>query len=195
MFDKKEYDREYYLKNRERLCERQREWSKNNKEEKARRDRLYYENNKEEKTEYNRKFYSDEKNREHKREKDRDYALKNREKALVRAKNYYENNKEHCKLNAKINKHRYRALEKKSPGSHTRKEIEEILVSQNYRCVVCGSDLTVERRHLDHIQPLSRGGCNCKYNLQWLCEPCNLSKNDKTMEEYLIYREAILETM
>ena len=26
MFDKKEYDREYYLKNRERLCERQREW-------------------------------------------------------------------------------------------------------------------------------------------------------------------------
>ena len=33
---------------------------------------------------------------------------------------------------------------------------------------------------------------NCKYNLQWLCEPCNLSKNDKTMEEYLIYREDVL---
>ena len=195
MFDKKEYDREYYLKNRERLCERQREWGKNNKEEKARRDRLYYEKNKEKIREYKKEYYSDEDNLKHKHEQDRKYSIVNRDKALARVKEYYENNKERCKHNARIGKHKYRALENKSPGSHTRKEIEEILVSQNYRCVVCGSDLTVERRHLDHIQPLSRGGCNCKYNLQWLCEPCNLSKNDKTMEEYLIYREAILETM
>ena len=66
MFDKKEYDREYYLKI-ENAFVKDKESGENNKEEKARRDRLYYENNKEEKTEYNRKFYSDEKNREHKR--------------------------------------------------------------------------------------------------------------------------------
>lgn len=51
-----------------------------------------------------------------------------------------------------------------------------------YRCVNCGThkDLT-----LDHILPVSKGGNDEIENLQTLCKPCNISKGDKTMEEWL----------
>lgn len=42
-----------------------------------------------------------------------------------------------------------------------------------YRCQLCGDwhDL-----HIDHVQPVARGGGNAIDNLQTLCGPCNLRK-------------------
>jgi len=49
------------------------------------------------------------------------------------------------------------------------------------KCVACGS---VNDLQVDHILPVSRGGRNDVENLQMLCQPCNSSKRDKTMDEW-----------
>lgn len=38
--------------------------------------------------------------------------------------------------------------------------------------------------HLDHVQPLSRGGADADWNLVPACAPCNLSKHAKTLAEW-----------
>ncbi len=50
--------------------------------------------------------------------------------------------------------------------------------------LVCGGVFVpFEEMHMDHAVPLSRGGPHCYLNTQNSCEPCNLSKGDRTMEE------------
>jgi 5-methylcytosine-specific restriction endonuclease McrA len=52
------------------------------------------------------------------------------------------------------------------------------------KCNFCGTE---EELCVDHMTPLSRGGTNTLDNLQILCRPCNSSKSNKTMEEFLVY--------
>ena len=69
-----------------------------------------------------------------------------------------------------------------------------LLEQQSYRCAAphCRIDV-LHAFHCDHILPLSRGGSNTVDNLQILCPTCNLSKNDRTMEEWAVARAAIEE--
>lgn len=56
-----------------------------------------------------------------------------------------------------------------------------IFQRDGYQCVYCGS---TSRLSLDHILPLSRGGSNDPDNLATACLTCNLSKSDRTPEEW-----------
>ena len=50
------------------------------------------------------------------------------------------------------------------------------------KCATCGIDIVNEllaKAHIDHIFPITRGGCNDLVNLQLLCEKCNLMKSTK----------------
>lgn len=49
-------------------------------------------------------------------------------------------------------------------------------------CAYCGT--TEGPFHIDHIHPKSRGGSDDLENLTVACAPCNLSKRDKTLEEW-----------
>lgn len=60
-------------------------------------------------------------------------------------------------------------------------EVIAAMLASNGRCVACGS---VDELQVDHILPVSRGGTNDSDNLQMLCQPCNASKRDKTMDEW-----------
>lgn len=86
----------------------------------------------------------------------------------------------------RAHRHKRRAMKRASPGSHTRAEIEALLVSQNYHCASCESDLRIVKRHLDHWMPLILGGSNSIENLQWLCGPCNLHKKSKDPIDWLV---------
>lgn len=50
-------------------------------------------------------------------------------------------------------------------------------------CTYCGS--ADQPLHCDHVVPASRGGSSEADNLTTACKPCNLSKNDRTPEEWL----------
>ena len=81
------------------------------------------------------------------------------------------------KFRAKAGKRR--AKEKGAGGTHTAADLKAIIAKQNHRCVYCRADLRKVKRHLDHIQPLARGGSNGPENLQFTCQPCNGSKGAK----------------
>lgn len=72
-------------------------------------------------------------------------------------------------------------------GRYTAEQILAILRKQRHRCAnqFCRADLRKKKRHLDHKNPISRGGSNWSRNLQWLCAFCNLSKKDKTVAEWM----------
>ncbi len=53
-------------------------------------------------------------------------------------------------------------------------------------CTYCGA--ADEPLHCDHVVPASRGGSNEPENLTTACKPCNLSKHDRTPEEWLNFR-------
>lgn len=109
------------------------------------------------------------------RQKHREWIARNKESRKEYQAEYQRANKD--RIYAHISKRR--ALKKGSPGQYTAEEANAILAAQGHRCANCNADLRKVKRHLDHIIPLSKGGTNDKMNIQWLCQPCNLKKNNK----------------
>lgn len=58
-----------------------------------------------------------------------------------------------------------------------------VLTRDGEVCAYCGS--TEGPFHVDHINPLSRGGDNDLSNLCVACAPCNMSKGAKSVEEWM----------
>jgi 5-methylcytosine-specific restriction endonuclease McrA len=58
----------------------------------------------------------------------------------------------------------------------------EILARWRHRCAYCNGVAT----HLDHVQPLSKGGADEESNIVPACAPCNLSKGAKTLAEWAL---------
>jgi len=48
-------------------------------------------------------------------------------------------------------------------------------------CYWCSSRTAVKKSHMDHIQPLAKGGAHSIENLCIACSRCNLSKNSKSI--------------
>lgn len=72
----------------------------------------------------------------------------------------------------------------------TYEDLQKKLISQDFKCAYCGCDLKLIPKHMDHILPIKRGGAHSLQNLHWTCASCNLSKNSKTHEEYIKYRNS-----
>jgi 5-methylcytosine-specific restriction endonuclease McrA len=60
---------------------------------------------------------------------------------------------------------------------------------EHVACYLCGRWTSPDDRHIDHILPLARGGGETIDNLAVACAHCNLSKGDKTPDEYLATME------
>jgi 5-methylcytosine-specific restriction endonuclease McrA len=69
----------------------------------------------------------------------------------------------------------YRARLFAAEGEHTGDDIKALYAKQRGRCVYCNVKLG-DSYHVDHIQPLARGGSNWPSNLQLTCERCNNRK-------------------
>jgi 5-methylcytosine-specific restriction endonuclease McrA len=140
---------------------------------------------------YNRAYHQ--KNRESQLEKQRIYKAANKDAISAAGALYYKKNRE--SLIAKTNRYRLenydavlqvlrnrRARKKNAQGSHTKKDIETLLLLQKHKCASCTKKLKLSGKgkyHIDHITSLARGGSNDKYNLQILCPECNLRKHAK----------------
>lgn len=58
-------------------------------------------------------------------------------------------------------------------------------------CEICNTKLdSIEECHFDHIYPFAKGGKSSFENCQILCSQCNLKKNDKELEEFVLEEKA-----
>lgn len=76
----------------------------------------------------------------------------------------------------------------KAKGTHTVKQLLQLLEEQDNRCYYCDRDL--DEWHQEHMTPLSRGGSDDISNIAISCPSCNLKKNTKTAEEFLAEGES-----
>jgi 5-methylcytosine-specific restriction endonuclease McrA len=86
-----------------------------------------------------------------------------------------------------------RARKKLADGSHTSKEVRQMVRDQGGVCAYCESSLSGSY-HVDHMIPLSRGGRNDWTNLAIACRNCNLSKGSMTVEEFFRREKNLRET-
>lgn len=95
------------------------------------------------------------------------------------------------KMRRKKGKAKYRARIANASGSHTTADILQLFEDQNQLCAYCGIRLFWNIKgdiHLDHIEPISRGGSNNPDNLCLACADCNHSKSNKTLAEWQLTR-------
>ncbi len=58
-------------------------------------------------------------------------------------------------------------------------------------CAICGRELkSINEGHFDHIEAFAKGGKSTKENCQILCSSCNLKKNDKELNDFLLDEKA-----
>lgn len=94
-------------------------------------------------------------------------------------------NPERAAMHGRITAARRRTrLREDGRGTYTMAETEALLVAQNRTCPYCWTKLTDDNAHLDHINPVARGGLNVIENLQWTCDRCNRWKGAKDPVEF-----------
>lgn len=64
---------------------------------------------------------------------------------------------------------------------------KEILIRDNYTCAYCGQVGGI--LEVDHVIPISKGGTNYNSNLKTACRKCNRQKKDKSVDEFILWRE------
>ena len=164
------YSRERYAKHPERERTRSAEWAKSHRQNvNATKKKSYA------------------KNPAAHRERSRKYASAHREEAAARARKWYSENSERAKLSMELwmkshpgygslaNRRRSDQI-RTTGGSITKEEWDAIVSRQGGKCAHCRlrRDLT-----LDHINPVSKGGCGYAFNVQGLCRSCNSKKYNK----------------
>jgi len=119
----------------------------------------------------------------------REYYLKKakkwREENPERKKEYAEGWEKKNKHKRKMYKHNRRAAEAKAEGDFKSDDILRIFDMQRGRCGICSKKRDLSEMHIDHIEPISKGGSNWPRNLQLLCKKCNLSKSAKDQMDYM----------
>lgn len=101
-----------------------------------------------------------------------------REKAIQRAKSRYQENPYY----AKNNKQRSRSKLKGYPRiDYSASDLRNHLKSMGENCFYCGSS---DRKSLDHVVPVGRGGVDALTNIIPSCLTCNQSKNAQHYVEW-----------
>jgi len=126
MFDKKEWDRKYYAKNREKICKRRNQYRQNNLDKMRERDRNQAANNKDKKRESNNKHRLKNKEyyKEYMKEYMKEYRKNNIEKISANRKEYREKNRETLRVcNNEYRKNKLIA----DPGFKLNRRIKEVI--------------------------------------------------------------------
>ena len=186
-----EKNRAYKEANPEKCAANIRKWKKANAGKIAEASRVYYIANVDKISSRQRIYY--ESNHGKVAEYQRTYRETNPEKTAESKRAYREANPDKCAQATRVwsaanpdkvaeKYRRRRAVKSGADGSHTAEDVKAIFESQRGLCASCPEKLIKSdknRYHVDHIQPLSKGGGNDKYNLQCLCPECNRRKSAK----------------
>jgi len=102
----------------------------------------------------------------------------NKESAFIQAKEWGKRNPDKLRSIRRNTTRKRKARLVNAEGSHTQKQILELLKKQRYKCMNCGLSVK-DSYHVDHIMPLKKGGSNYIKNIQILCPSCNVHKQAK----------------
>ena len=114
---------------------------------------------------------------------DKEYRNNNKERKRVNSRQWYANNLDRARLQAK-NAGQRRKARKRANGVFyiLPKHLTKLYSS---KCIYCGSSENIQA---DHVIPVSRGGVHGIGNLVSACASCNLSKRDKTIMEWRLWK-------
>jgi len=205
---KKQYNREYRLKHRDELNakEKVRRLSDGYAQRKSEYDKTYHQAHRAErlmryKARYaakleqerraSRKRYAD--NPEKARACARASRLKHLAKRLAYNRNYHRiHGKEIAlkrKWQARLKSAKRRALKRAASVNlkGIKAFVDGVKAKSSALCYYCGAVIPTKGRslHFDHIVPISKGGQHSVANLCVSCAPCNLSKHNKPLSEWL----------
>ncbi|MGN6383671.1 MAG: HNH endonuclease [Dyella sp.] len=116
------------------------------------------------------------------------WTEKNRDKIRAQARAWHAANPDR----ARVNLQNRRAREKAAEGSLSRGLFAKLMHLQRGKCACCRCAITRSNSHMDHIEPLIRGGSNTDENIQLLCATCNLSKREKDPISFMQSRGFLL---
>lgn len=153
------YLRAYYALNKSKLADVKKAAYAKNRERLLADKKRSYEENKAPKLEAANKWYAE-----------------NSAYAIATRSLYLSNNPEIRRNNL--------AKRRSAPGEITPGWIPRLLELQKWTCIVCQKDLRYGY-HIDHIEPIARGGENTDFNVQALCPKCNHEKSDKDPVEFM----------
>lgn len=218
-FDKKSYNSRYYLKNKQKICADSANRYAKNPEPYKRRSALRNKTCKEQIVAYRKKYRRD--NSAILKAKDSAYQKLNRKRLSTRSRSYAAAHPEQrCETQHKYNvsnkgrtamrnwartigklpEHRAkriasdarrRALETTSALPDANIAIEKISTSR-HRCYYCGIKIERKKLHIDHLNPLARGGAHAAYNLVPACQTCNLTKGKKEPNRFVVGQQLLV---
>ena len=184
----------YYHNHRDMVRIYKHEHRQENIEQYLAKEYYYRQKNLEKRREYSRNYrkehldYFDSYNKE--------WRDNNREQIAAYSRQYRQDNAEHVHVGLqkyrqehpdkyRVYNHNRHARIHGNGGSHTVEEEYELFEWQEGRCHYCGDFLYLNLPyHIDHKIPTSRGGSNDITNIAITCPDCNLSKHNKTEEEF-----------
>lgn len=163
-------DLEYYLSKRE---------------EKKKYKKEYYENNRGNVKENIKEYRLN--NKEHIKKVRAEYYQKNKEKTLKERQEYYQKNKEQVKKRtakyAKTDKGiaiRRNVWHKRTMLHRETDITTEYLKNKLDKSVICYYCFKIlDEKHIDHFNPVAKGGKHTKNNIVICCPTCNLTKSAK----------------
>jgi hypothetical protein len=172
-------------RNRERNRERQRQWREANPERAREQARQWREANPERAREQRRQWR--EANPERVREQRRQWREANPERAREQCRQWREANPERARNLLRQSRHIRRA-HKANAIDVCAPQVTTAAIDRRFwlfgnACAYCGADSLL---HLDHLDPLARGGLHVPQNLVPACERCNLSKGAKPVEAWYL---------
>ena len=183
MSKRKEWDREYYLRNRDEILKKARDKDANRTPEQKARDaetkRHYYEKNKKRINENGSKYQKD--NPDKSRESTRKWASANKGKIKKWGEMNRIKTRQYCHA---------RRLKVRGGDLITEEFIERLILEQGNACNACRSSFEDIQMQIDHIIPLSKGGAHSACNIQLLCKSCNCSKSNKMPIDWAFYFES-----
>lgn len=120
------------------------------------------------------------------------YREKNKNKIAISKRRWHINNKK-----AVLASRHNRRIKEKFAGLLTKDVIQRVYEDNIKRygtltCNLCLKPILFGQDSLEHLLPISRGGTNLYENLAIAHKKCNISKGNKTLEEYNIFVEAVV---
>ncbi len=191
--------KKHYEANKEHTLGMCKKWKINNKDKIKKTNKLYYEQNKDTilskgREHYHRtkhlfkdakKIYQD-RNKDKRSQQRKERYIKTKHKENVQQKKWYLRNKEtHAQRGkewrknnrdrAGVYNHKRRIKIKTNSVHYTHKDVKSALRIQRSECFYCKSKI-INKYHIDHVVPVSRGGNNGCGNIVVACVRCNCKK-------------------